>query len=1128
MKTQIITLLWCCFSIIGFSQSITDIEYFYNTDPGFGNATSITVNTNTGNLNQTVSIPVSSLTGFNSLYIRAKDNSNVWSMYEKQTFYVFELTSTIGASNIAAAEYFFNTDPGFGNATAITVNTNTGEFTQTVSLPVGSTLTDFNTLYIRVQDDLGVWSMYEKSTFYITEFNASGGASSISAAEYFFNTDPGFGNGTAITVNTNTGNLIQNLSIPVGETLSGFNTLYIRTQDDLGVWSLYERKVFYIFKEEAGSGASSIAAAEYFFNTDPGFGNGTTISVNSNTGIVNQTITIPTSGLEKFNNLYVRTQDNLGVWSLYEKKLFYVNDDLIVSPIVAAEYFYDTDPGFGNGTPATITPTGNPDEFTVELATTDVTCDFHDFYIRLQNENGTWSLYDYGEDVEVYDNANPTIVVFPDITAELDALGQASITLSDVDNGTYDDCELVSVVLNQTQFDYTCDDLGSNTVTITATDAEDKVSNEDVTINVVDNINPVAISQDITVQLDASGNTNITASQIENGSTDNCSVTSFTLDKTSFDCTNLGTNTVTLTVSDSSGNTNSTTATVTIEDTVKPTVVSQNITVQLDASGAATIAASQIDNGSTDNCSISSTSIDVSSFNCTNLGNNTVTLTVTDQSGNTETATATVTVEDSISPLVATQNITVQLDASGSATITTSQIENGSTDNCEIVSRGLDISSFNCEDLGANTVTLSVTDSSGNVGTNTAIVTVEDNSNPIAITEDITVQLDASGNVSIIGDDVDNSSSDNCEIVTKSLDISSFNCTNIGTNTVILTVEDASGNSNTASATVTVEDNTSPIVVTQNITIQLDASGSATITASQIENGSTDNCEIANSSIDISSFNCDDLGNNTVTLSITDVSGNIGTNTAVVTVEDNTNPVAITKDITVQLDASGNASITGDDIDNSSYDNCNIVSKSLDISSFTCANVGTNSVVLTVEDASGNTNTATAIVSVEDNVTPIAIGQDITRDLQGLPSVTITTNDVDNGSYDNCSYDLSIDVDTFTAVGVYPVVLTITDTNGNSNPTSLNVTIIDNGLGVDDLKILAKNIKLYPIPSKDFVNVSTKLIIDSLKVYDISGKQIKEINNPKSILDFSYLNAGVYFIKFNIDNVVITKRFIKK
>src|SRR5205814_567186 len=163
-----------------------------------------------------------------------------------------------------------------------------------------------------------------------------------------------------------------------------------------------------------------------------------------------------------------------------------------------------------------------------------------------------------------------------------------------------------------------------------------------------------------------------------------------------------------------------------VEDKVKPIVVTQNITVQLDANGAATITPAQINNGSTDNCSIASYSLDKTSFDCSNVGANTVTLTVTDVNGNSDSKTATVTVEDKVKPIVVTQNITVQLDANGAATITPAQINNGSTDNCSIASYSLDKTSFDCSNVGANTVTLTVTDVNGNSDSKTATVTVED------------------------------------------------------------------------------------------------------------------------------------------------------------------------------------------------------------------------------------------------------------------------------------------------------------------------------------------------------------------------------------------------------------------
>jgi len=58
-------------------------------------------------------------------------------------------------------------------------------------------------------------------------------------------------------------------------------------------------------------------------------------------------------------------------------------------------------------------------------------------------------------------------------------------------------------------------------------------------------------------------------------------------------------------------------------------------------------------------------------------------------------------------------------------------------------------------------------------------------------------------------------------------------------------VTDVNGNESSETATVTVEDNIDPVVVTKNITVELDENGIASIVPSDIDDGSSDNCEIA-------------------------------------------------------------------------------------------------------------------------------------------------------------------------------------------------------------------------------------------------------------------------------------------
>ncbi len=106
------------------------------------------------------------------------------------------------------------------------------------------------------------------------------------------------------------------------------------------------------------------------------------------------------------------------------------------------------------------------------------------------------------------------------------------------------------------------------------------------------------------------------------------------LDQTDFGCSETGVNVVTLTAVDASGNSSSVTADITVLDTISPTMASQNLTVYLDATGAASITAAQVDNGSSDNCSVD-LSLSQSDFTCEHEGTNVVALVGVDSSGNT-------------------------------------------------------------------------------------------------------------------------------------------------------------------------------------------------------------------------------------------------------------------------------------------------------------------------------------------------------------------------------------------------------------------------------------------------------------------------------------------------------------
>ncbi|TXC81599.1 LamG-like jellyroll fold domain-containing protein, partial [Luteibaculum oceani] len=645
--------------------------------------------------------------------------------------------------------------------------------------------------------------------------------------------------------------------------------------------------------------------------------------------------------------------------------------------------------------------------------------------------------------VTIKDNVDP-IAVCKDITIQLDANGAASIVAADVDGGSNDACGIQGLAIDKSQFG--CSDVGANTVTLTVTDNNGNQSSCQATVTVVDSVAPVALCKDITIQLDANGAASIVAADVDGGSIDACGIQGLAIDKSQFGCSDVGANTVTLTVTDNNGNQSSCQATVTVVDSVPPVAVCKDITIQLDANGAASIVASDIDGGSNDACGIQGLAIDKSQFGCSDVGANTVTLTVTDNNGNQSSCQATVTVVDSVPPVAICQDITIQLDHLGLASIQPIDIDGGSNDACGIHGLAIDKSQFGCSDVGANTVTLTVTDNNGNQSSCQATVTVVDSVAPVALCKDITIQLDANGAASIVAADIDGGSNDACGIQGLAIDKSQFGCGDVGPNTVTLTVTDNNGNQSSCQATVTVVDSVAPVALCKDITIQLDANGAASIVAADIDGGSNDACGIQGLAIDKFQFGCSDVGSNTVTLTVTDNNGNQSSCQATVTVVDSVAPVAVCKDITIQLDANGAASIVAADVDGGSNDACGIQGLAIDKSQFGCSDVGANTVTLTVTDNNGNQSSCQATVTVVDSVAPVAVCKDITIQLDANGAASIVAADIDGGSNDACGIQgLAIDKSQFgcSDVGANTVTLTVTDNNGNQASCQATVTVVD-------------------------------------------------------------------------------------
>ncbi|MDO6429036.1 CARDB domain-containing protein [Flavitalea sp. BT771] len=392
--------------------NITSAEYFVDNDPGPGSATAISVSAAIDINNIGALINVNGLSnGVHRLFLRTRNASGYWSITNEKDFLYSSdppyVTASPAPKNITRAEYFIDTDPGPGAGVAIPLTAGLDLAGITVSVNTANLSNGTHRLYIRSGNNEGRWSLTAEKDF-IINFDlpyppAPAAAKNIIAAEYFFDTDPGAGGGSAIAVTASVD--LANLSATVSTAgLSvGTHRLYFRTKNLDGSWSLTAEKDMIVNLDysypSAPAAAKNIIVAEYFFDSDPGAGNGSAIAVGGSVDLANLSATVSTAGLSVgTHRLYFRTKNLDGSWSLTAEKDMIVNLDYSYPPapaatqnIVRAEYFIDTDPGAGNATAIALTPGVDLASTSITVATGSLSDGKHTLYLRTKNQEGRWS-----------------------------------------------------------------------------------------------------------------------------------------------------------------------------------------------------------------------------------------------------------------------------------------------------------------------------------------------------------------------------------------------------------------------------------------------------------------------------------------------------------------------------------------------------------------------------------------------------------------------------------------------------------------------------------------------------------------------------------------------------------------
>ncbi len=303
-------------------------------------------------------------------------------------------TCAQGTANMVAGEYWVDTDPGWGQGTA------TGGLAQPdvanvlFQIPTGTLSVGMHTLGIRTKDAHGHWSLTNVTPLYVA---AAPQAANIVRTVYFWNTDAGWNSGTDADID-GTQQVSGQVTASLAGTTPGMNTLFARSQDAHGRWSLTNTTPVYVDVPDANA---AIVRTEYFLNSDPGWGAGLDADVD---GAAEVPPTATTANIAEAtvgtNTLFYRSKDSHGHWSLTNQVPLYVDAADEDAEIVAAESFWDVDPGFGQGDPV---PDWTPGadvsgQFNVVVPENLQENGYHQLFVRTFDSHGHWSLTNFGVD----------------------------------------------------------------------------------------------------------------------------------------------------------------------------------------------------------------------------------------------------------------------------------------------------------------------------------------------------------------------------------------------------------------------------------------------------------------------------------------------------------------------------------------------------------------------------------------------------------------------------------------------------------------------------------------------------------------------------------------------------------
>ncbi|MCH1594176.1 putative Ig domain-containing protein, partial [Staphylococcus epidermidis] len=676
---------------------------------------------------------------------------------------------------------------------------------------------------------------------------------------------------------------------------------------------------------------------------------------------------------------------------------------------------------------------GLPDGITFDEATNTISgtpseVGSYDITVTTTDESGNATETTFTINVE--DTTKPTVEDIADQTQEVNTEIEP-IKIEATDNGGQAVTNKVDGLPDGVTFDEatntisgTPSEVGSYDIIVTTTDENGNSETTTFTIDVEDTTKPTVediadqtqeINTEIEpIKIEARDNSGQTVTNKVDGLPDGVTFDEAT-NTISGTPSEVGSYTVTVTTTDESSNATETTFTIDVEDTTKPTVediadqtqeVNTEITpIKIEATDNSGQAVTNKVDGLPDGVTFDEATNTISGTP-SEVGSYDITVTTTDENGNSETTTFTIDVEDTTKPTVEditdqTQEINTEMtpikieatDNSGQAV--TNKVE-GLPDGVTFDEATNTISGTPSE-VGSYDITVTTTDENGNSETTTFTIDVEDTTKPTVEsvadqTQEINTKIEP-----IKIEARDNSG----QAVTNKVDglpdgVTFDEATNtisgtpseVGSYTVTVTTTDESGNATETTFTIDVEDTTKPTVEdianqTQEVNteiepIKIEATDNSGQAVTNKVDGLPDGVTFDEATNTISGTPSE-VGSYDITVTTTDKNGNSETTTFTIDVEDTTKPtVESVADQTQEVNTEITP-ITIESEDNSGQTVTNKVDGLPDGVTFdeatntisgTPSKVGSYDITVTTTDENGNSETTTFTMDVEDTTKP--------------------------------------------------------------------------------------------------------------------------------------------------------------